>query len=714
MNPRILSFVVTVVTVAILLAARTANAECVADDGQVALTTTFDIQIKLPTGDGEFESNTAELDEFFNARNCECSNEPESEFQVELTLQGDELSDNDDVEVWVGTGCEDNENQGNCFQIGGEILGNQFDSGTVVLTIPTARMVDASTTTCPSVERTRTIFVLVDIDRDDDGPGDNDYDCQDTLAVTIDTQPPPTVEEAEAQAGEKSVEITWKFPEDNQTDFNSFQALCRTVSDGQPVTDSPSDADFSESCTDGDDAFNSQMFVCGTAAGTAESLRIDNLTNGVTYEVRLLAIDESGNFTAVGTWSDLMPSETTDFWELYQESGGTAEGGFCLVTSTYGNNHPFTQTLRNFRDRTLASSAIGLTLIKYYYAYVAPYGATLDKHTIVQVGAAIVLAPVVGLVALFEYTSPIAKLLCLLLLFLALLLPKACAILPFRPKTVAPLSTPQTHLGAALVALAVMLMGITLFPRDATAQSPYQPYWDRFDNISEKSAEQPPVANWNLGIKFGLYKPEIDKGNGVTGGPYREMFGGGKKLITVFELERFFLHPLGQLGVTSSIGFMRNSASSFGTNADGGSTGQRISGETTRFNMIPTSLGVVYRFTALDDRWRFPVVPYGKLSLSYYIWWITKPSGSVASVVDADGDRNRAKGASAGYQATVGIAIRAERIDPQAAASLRNELGIEHAGLFIEATYADVDGFGKNDKLRVGDLAYFAGFNFEF
>ena len=42
------------------------------------------------------------------------------------------------------------------------------------------------------------------------------------------------------------------------------------------------------------------------------------------------------------------------------------------------------------------------------------------------------------------------------------------------------------------------------------------------------------------------------------------------------------------------------------------------------------------------------------------------------------------------------------------------ELGIEHAGLVAEMTYASVDGFGADDKLAVGDVTWFGGIHFEF
>ena len=118
------------------------------------------------------------------------------------------------------------------------------------------------------------------------------------------------------------------------------------------------------------------------------------------------------------------------------------------------------------------------------------------------------------------------------------------------------------------------------------------------------------------------------------------------------------------------------------------------------------------------------MVPFGKLGPSYYIWTVTKPSGGVAEAPDddcpdpddaeLDCDGNRARGGSFGWQGTVGLAVRAERIDPDAEVSLRTELGIYHAGLFVEMTYADVDGFGSDSKLSVGDLTWFGGINFEF
>ena len=147
----------------------------------------------------------------------------------------------------------------------------------------------------------------------------------------------------------------------------------------------------------------------------------------------------------------------------------------------------------------------------------------------------------------------------------------------------------------------------------------------------------------------------------------------------------------------------------------------RADGNTTTFRLVPINVQAVYRFTELDDRFRVPIIPYGKFGLAYYRWWSTAPNGDKSEFGEAGCDPNAdgcstetASDGSFGVVATVGLAFRAERLDPGAANSLRNELGIEHAGIYAELVYAAVDGFGADSQLNVGDLTWFAGINFEF
>jgi hypothetical protein len=92
--------------------------------------------------------------------------------------------------------------------------------------------------------------------------------------------------------------------------------------------------------------------------------------------------------------------------------------------------------------------------------------------------------------------------------------------------------------------------------------------------------------------------------------------------------------------------------------------------------------------------------------------------GNLAKVCNDGGkepacSQNKALGGSLGVQGSIGLAVRAERVDASAAMSMR-ESGIEHAGIYAELSLAKVDGFGSDKKLSVGDRTWFAGVNFEF
>jgi hypothetical protein len=136
-----------------------------------------------------------------------------------------------------------------------------------------------------------------------------------------------------------------------------------------------------------------------------------------------------------------------------------------------------------------------------------------------------------------------------------------------------------------------------------------------------------------------------------------------------------------------------------------------------KFRLVPMALTGTYRFTWFDDNYGVPVVPYVRAGLAYYLWWVSV-NGSLAAVCkDADAmppcERTKALGASFGLTGSIGLAIRAERIDGPTAMSMQQS-GIQHAGIYAELSLAKVDGFGSDRKLSVGDATWFAGVNFEF
>lgn len=284
------------------------------------------------------------------------------------------------------------------------------------------------------------------------------------------------------------------------------------------------------------------------------------------------------------------------------------------------------------------------------------------------------------------------------------------------------------QLGAALVALAIvaatrrrrgrrggrsrlarlLLLGAVLVPTLASAQPNYSPYWDT-DEPDDLGVSEPA---WVLGARLGPYVPSIDD-NFDAPGPYAQVFEKDSAMFAI-DLHRVWQLEFGQVGVGGTAGYYTNSALAFedGT-VPGDPNRERADGNLTRLSIMPLHLTATFRATILDDRWGVPFVPYARGGLAYNLWWIKNPADELAVHVSCDTCEDRAIGGTIGLVGAVGLAIRAERIDPGAAASMRDS-GLEHAGFFAEIEAGWIDGFGNDTKLSLGDTTFFGGINFEF
>lgn len=247
------------------------------------------------------------------------------------------------------------------------------------------------------------------------------------------------------------------------------------------------------------------------------------------------------------------------------------------------------------------------------------------------------------------------------------------------------------------------LLGLVAMPLVASAQPTYSPYWDS-DDTDEVGLSEPA---WVLNARLGPYVPSIDK-NFMSPGPYAQVFKNDSVMFAV-DLHRVWSLSFGQVGVGGTAGYYSNSALAF---EDGTTPGdpdrERADGNLTRLSIVPLHLTATFRATVLDDRWGVPIVPYARAGLAYDVWWIKTPNDTLSEIGD-----NRALGGTLGLVAAVGLAVRAERIDADAASSMRGG-GIEHAGFFAELELGYIDGFGNEKKLSVGDTTWFGGITFEF
>jgi hypothetical protein len=708
-------------------------------------------------GNPDFEepSEPLEQDRYFNLAHCACSQAAagaEQNFQLSLTITGATGPTNRPADLWLGADCEnDTTRDTNCVQVPSEGIADLGALNNMIVrkTFTVAGLIAPTSVSCPAGEGTGHVYVLADLS----GAGTYDYGRSAELAY--DTLAAPAPANPTAASGEGAVQVDWDAQLDRAEDVAYYQALCARVDNGAPALSPPShearyvtttqlcptaqsheviltpiankrtapgaagppdaapiDAALPDAAPP--DAAPSSLpdgladldpsFVCGEVTAPATSMRISGLQNDVEYQVVVVAVDLAGNASGIYFQNPITPRPVTDFWEDLHDQGSEVEGGFCLVAEAYGDGGGLTETLRRFRDQTLASSALGRWLTHIYYDLSDALAPLVQGSLVLRVVAAVVLAPLVAVALLWH------------LLTLPGLLALVLAAVWWRRRRARARRIPPRVLAAATVIALVAIAGTASAQHNSS-----EPYWAE-TNWSDETVEELDEPHWHVGLRFGPYLPAIDDQAGLDPGPYEQMFGSGKAVMPVLDVDWLFLRGFGQLGVGGSIGAMWRSAKAYTAGSDPNDPMRpRSDGDTTNFRLIPLAITAVYRFTYLDDTYGIPVVPYVRGGLSYYIWWIGAPSGNTAVIRDPAGcvlddpgcHENRARGASIGAQGSIGLAIRAERIDAGAARSMRQG-GVEHAGFYAELSLAKVDGFGNDQKLAVGDATWFAGVDFEF
>jgi hypothetical protein len=710
---------------------------------------TIKMELELPDSSGDFALTTdlVRIKEYFGLAHCLC---PDVEFGVKFSLENapSSFAESEKVDIWLGKSCDaapadilirnDNCESPKTFDDIEDLISPRRD------TYPVHTLLAPNSPICAFDTGTQSVFAIIDQGTDGVEVGDNQDYVAPTLDIPYDTDPPPFPLNIRPTGAEEAIQINWELPTDSE-EIRYFQVLCARADgsinedDGFPGGLKPEYLTTRDVCgTEADGVYPqtvagevlpdlptslnnlSAATLCAETTGAQTGVRIEGLTNEVPYRLVLLTVDDYRNVTAIDL-GEHTPQPVEDAWEHYNRAGGHADGGYCFVaTATYGNyDHPFVRILRNFRDDTLAHSSWGRGFIAWYYDHSPALAAFISRHESARVLSYVLLAPLVAAAAVWEYTGPLGKL--VLLLGFVMWRRGRKRKHGIQPQASGASARPRR---ALLVGVGALL----LLALSATAHA--QPYWDE---LNEEVVADDPVSHWNFEVKVGLYLPDVDSEFNLasgTKGPFEETFGSSANLMTVLVLDRYFAFPSGQLGVSGSLGFNKQYANAFELDAAGntivGADGkpQRSSGDRTKFRLFPTSIGAVYRFTRLDDDYNIPIIPYGRASLSYYLWYFSDPSGEVSEAPTPScmtpGDPasmcsgDKARGGSLGYQGSLGIAVRAERLDPTAEVALRTQMGIEHAGFFAEIQLAKVDGFGSDKKLSVGDTTWFGGINFEF
>ena len=584
-------------------------------------------------------------------------------------------------EVLTGTSCDDDiQRPTNCTPITGQaisdidVLSTREENISIKLfDLINAR---ADQRDAPCVEANGgSAFVWVTVDTDQNS--DPDFFSPRPIdlgifpdVVGFDTKAPPLPDNITASGGEGSIQISWEIPDANATDLYAFQAFCMDADDAAVgAGDTP--------------LYSTTESVCGIAMPAdlvATTIVSDEGTEVTTAPTPFINLDRA---FICGT----QPSGTATSLVIEGLQNNQEYKVALVAVDFYGNS------TGTFLNRTITPRPV-IDL----WEDIHDRGGKIEGG-FCSTGGGDALP--------------------------GLLMPLALVWLLRRRKQVASVAL----LGAIVIAPAVV------------RADDYTPYWE--DPTSSSSEDHDPFADkvkWRAGIKLGPYTPAIDDQLGTnmtTGvGPYAAMFGnfytdddgdgvpeGHDKHVYQFlpmlDVERVLWSGAGQVLVGGSIGYMQKSGFAYRDDSSANEVFRlRSRASSNTFRLIPFALTASYRVTQLDDLWGIPVVPYLRGGLAYYVWWMKGPSGNLSKICtdgteDSDCDSNKAYGGTLGFQGSLGMSIRAERIDKAAARSMKQS-GIMHAGFYVEVMAAIVNGFGSDTKLSVGDKTWFAGFDFEF
>ncbi len=491
-------------------------------------------------------------------------------------------------------------------------------------------------------------------------------DAEGVLNVTFDLTPPPAPEKPQVFPGEKKIEVRWKANKDNTYDV----ALSDKPFD--PKSGSPK--------------------IVNSTPISGESFVIDNLSPKTKYYIAIRAYDKAGNPSEFSPVVSTSTVELLDFYEAYRSSGGKdrgfSGGSYCFIaTAAYGDpDHPIVKTFREFRDRVLVKYSLGKSFIRWYYRTSPPIAKELAKSVFARWTVRMLLYPLAGLAWLWLH-FPLA-LWAIFIFFAAVTLRKK--LTPFLKK--------WSLFGILLIC------SFGLPPSPARAESP---------------------RNFSLELRAGPYLPQIDSEfKGAKSGPYKSFFNTSMPYLEL-GLEWLFFKEYGSLGLSGTFGASwaiapaknPDGTPAIGTGqstnqTDGGNSTQTVSSNNTSLIVLPLRLELIYRFDYFAVRSNFPLVPYLRGGIDYYLWMVTNSSGGLARYTDSSGKEDQALGGRLGFHFGLGVQFLLNILDPIASRSFDVEVGVNYTYLFFEWNFSWIGVVSPG--LNLSDSSFRAGLLFQF
>lgn len=208
-------------------------------------------------------------------------------------------------------------------------------------------------------------------------------------------------------------------------------------------------------------------------------------------------------------------------------------------------------------------------------------------------------------------------------------------------------------------------------------------------------------------LKLDRYSPQVDSEAGLTGTPYRDVFGTRRPLRWQLEVDWEVAHPFGSLLLGGTVGYWQNIGK--GLLPDG-----TPSQDTALLDVIPFGVVATYRFDYLADRFRwFPLIPYAQAGLSRALWASFNGRGDVSQRA-RPGSGGRGSGWTNGYTTALGVAFALDALDPDLSREAYTVMGIQRTSFFAEYGWTRLDNFRSGNALILSDRGWRFGLSLEF
>lgn len=225
--------------------------------------------------------------------------------------------------------------------------------------------------------------------------------------------------------------------------------------------------------------------------------------------------------------------------------------------------------------------------------------------------------------------------------------------------------------------------------------------------LASPRAEAASPRTASIAVLTGPYVPMIDREFDSTTGatPFNDIIGESGWTWGV-AIDWILLDGIGELSSGFSVSWLGDTGK--GLLSDGSKGSDKVS-----MRVVPVTMDLIYRYTDLAEKYRFALVPYGKLGLAYGFWGMYDGTGEVSSHTDADGKTTDARGGVWGWNGVVGLRLLLDVFEPKAAKSFDIELGVNHSYLFVEHRWLNLTNFGSKDALDLSDNQLLFGIAFD-